>query len=144
MILPSQPFPISHRLTPQAVVHLLMKASCHHLMLTSATLPTELVNAIKQEVESHHPTYKLSVTEMPSPSYIYPNFWGIATSDSLYPSPSQRSCPDHLALCFHSSGSTNLPKLVPNTNRIACSWAILSKSTVLISRLCPTFSTTHL
>jgi acyl-coenzyme A synthetase/AMP-(fatty) acid ligase len=114
------------------VVHLLIKASCHHLIVTSATLPTRLVDAVEQEPRSHHPTHSMQVAEMPSPSYMCPNFWGVTASDSLYPSPSQSSSPDHVALYLHSSGSTGLPKVVPHTNRTTCSWAAFSMFTIMI------------
>ncbi|EKM75963.1 hypothetical protein AGABI1DRAFT_116054 [Agaricus bisporus var. burnettii JB137-S8] len=120
------PFPMSQRLTPQAIIHLLTKASCHHLMVTSAMLPTNLLDRIKQELEIHHPNYELHVSEMPSPSDIYPEHWGITSSSMSYPVPSQRSSPDSVALYFHSSGSTGLPKVVPHTNRVTCSWAALT------------------
>jgi acyl-coenzyme A synthetase/AMP-(fatty) acid ligase len=74
----------------------------------------------------------MQVAEMPSPSYIYPKFWGVAASDSLYPSPSQSSSPDHVALYLHSSGSTGLPKVVPHTNRTTGSWAAFSMFTIMI------------
>ncbi|KAF7783293.1 hypothetical protein Agabi119p4_2669 [Agaricus bisporus var. burnettii] len=120
------PFPMSQRLTPQAIIHLLTTASCHDLMVTSAMLPTKLLDTIKQELEIHHPNYELNILEMPSPSYIYPGHWGITTRSTSYPVPSQRSSPDSVALYFHSSGSTDLPKLVPHTNRVTCSWAALT------------------
>ncbi|KAF7783265.1 hypothetical protein Agabi119p4_2641 [Agaricus bisporus var. burnettii] len=120
------PFPMSQRLTPQAIIHLLTKASCHHLMVTSGMLPIKLLDTIKEELETHHPNYELNVVEMPSPSYIYPDHWGIATSSTSYPVPPQQSSPDTIAFYFHSSGSTGLSKLVPLTNRVTCSWAALT------------------
>ncbi|KXN82915.1 Long-chain-fatty-acid--CoA ligase [Leucoagaricus sp. SymC.cos] len=121
------PFPISHRLPPEVIVHLLRITSSHHLITTPTTLPAGLFDGIRQELNQGENGYELQIQEMPALNYIYPKLGNEKASDSFepYPPPSQIPSPNDIAVFLHSSGSTGLPKAIPQTHKRLCQWAIV-------------------
>ncbi|KXN91379.1 Long-chain-fatty-acid--CoA ligase [Leucoagaricus sp. SymC.cos] len=123
------PFPISHRLTPEAIIHLLKITSSHHLITTPTTLPAGLLDGIRQELSRGENGYELQIQEMPGLNYVYPKLGKEKASDSFepYPPPSQTPSADDIAVFLHSSGSTGLPKAISQTHKRLCQWAIVGK-----------------
>ncbi|KAG6896169.1 putative NRPS-like protein biosynthetic cluster, partial [Termitomyces sp. T32_za158] len=117
------PFPISPRNTPAAIVHLLLKTSCHRLITTSATL-SSLLDGVKTELVAD---FDLSIEEIPMLYQIYPRLGNETVYDPFerYPPPLMRPHMSDVALYLHSSGSTGFPKAVPQTYLILAHWAAL-------------------
>ncbi|KAJ7246827.1 acetyl-CoA synthetase-like protein [Mycena haematopus] len=121
------PFPISPRNSPTAVVNLLRKTGCHRMVSTCTTLDALLVG-VKEELLQTDPTYALTILEAPALGQVYPNL-GTETADSAfdpYPTSTYRPEWDAVGLYLHSSGSTGLPKAIPETNKILWQWANLT------------------
>ncbi|KAJ7827451.1 hypothetical protein B0H13DRAFT_2241007 [Mycena leptocephala] len=92
------PFPISPRNSPAAIVHLLRTTSCHRVISTCITL---------------EPLEGLSLLE------VYPNL-GVEMPNcpfEPYRAPTNFPALDDVCLYLHSSGSTGLPKAIPQTHR---------------------------
>ncbi|KAG6878934.1 putative NRPS-like protein biosynthetic cluster [Termitomyces sp. T32_za158] len=117
------PFPISPRNTPAAIVHLLLKTSCHRLITTSATL-SSLLDGVKTELAAD---FDLSIEEIPMLYQIYPRLGNETVDDPFerYPPPLMRPHMSDVALYLHSSGSTGFPKAIPQTYLILAHWAAL-------------------
>ncbi|KAG6867616.1 hypothetical protein C0993_000497 [Termitomyces sp. T159_Od127] len=115
-----QPFPISPRNTPAAIVHLLERTSCHRLVTTSRTL-TSLLDDIKAEIAD----FDLSIEEIPTLHQIYPKLGTETIHDPFqrYPAPSTRPPMSDVALYLHSSGSTGFPKAIHQTYLNLAHWA---------------------
>ncbi|KAG6878054.1 putative NRPS-like protein biosynthetic cluster [Termitomyces sp. T159_Od127] len=114
------PFPISPRNTPAAIVHLLIKTSCHRLITTSATL-SNILNDVKAELPAE---FDLSIEEIPTLHQLYPKLGTETIYDPFerYPAPPTRPPMSDVALYIHTSGSTGLPKAIPQTYLILSQW----------------------
>ncbi|KAJ7153064.1 putative aminoadipate reductase [Mycena crocata] len=126
------PFPISPRNSAAAVVNLLQRTSCHRLLATCVTLRA-LLAEVKQEIKRLDPDFSLVVEEIPSLAEIYPNL-GAETEGCAfepYPEPSRQPSLDDTCLYLHSSGSTGLPKAIPETHRALMQWSTLAAFTEL-------------
>ncbi|KAF8185750.1 acetyl-CoA synthetase-like protein [Pholiota molesta] len=115
------PFPISPRNTAEAVINLLKKTSCHHLITTAATLK-ELIESVEIELKETDPDYQLVIKECPTVAQIFPELSGASPSedeDNLvsYPDASKQPKPEDVAMYLHSSGSTGLPKAIAKTHK---------------------------
>ena len=91
--------------------------STHDLITTSATLPPGLLSGIKEEINRHNDSFDLRFLEMPDLSFI---FRKLAVNGEISPSErlsSRTSSLDELALYLHSSGSTGIPKPIPQTHK---------------------------
>ncbi|KAF7293886.1 Acetyl-CoA synthetase-like protein [Mycena chlorophos] len=108
------PFPISHRNSNAAFVHLLTSTQIHRLLTTHGSL-ARLVDGLKEELTTQHASYQLSIEEIPLVSTIYPFLGHETPTDAFTPYPSAGRLPDlhTTALYLHSSGSTGLPKPIP-------------------------------
>ncbi|KAG6832642.1 putative NRPS-like protein biosynthetic cluster [Tephrocybe sp. NHM501043] len=109
------PFPISPRISPEAVIELLTKTSCRRLLTTHAYLES-LINTIKSHTIN---TFRsnVKIEEMPSFSSVYP-YLAHETADrpfKSYPPPIKRPFKYDLCLYLHSSGSTGNPRPIPIT-----------------------------
>ncbi|KXN82909.1 L-aminoadipate-semialdehyde dehydrogenase large subunit [Leucoagaricus sp. SymC.cos] len=115
------PFPISHRLPLEVIVHLLRITSSHHLITTPMTLPAGLLDGIRQELNQGENRYELQIQEMPALNYVYPKLGNEKASDSFepYPPPSQTPSPDDVAVILHSLGSTGPLKAIPQMHKPA-------------------------
>ncbi|KAF7373859.1 General substrate transporter [Mycena sanguinolenta] len=121
-----QPFPISPRNSPAAVVNLLQKTSCHRILSTRVKLDALLVG-VKEELAQLDPYFVLTIEEIPSVSQIYPNMGAESPQSPFDPYPSgDRPAWDDVCIYLHSSGSTGMPKAIPETNRVIWQWSTLT------------------
>ncbi|KAF8215632.1 putative nonribosomal peptide synthetase [Mycena galopus ATCC 62051] len=108
------PFPISHRNSAAAIIHLLNDTTSHRLLTTKGSLAR-----LVETVSTDNASYELRIEEIPLLGQIYPHL-GHETSEAAftpYPNPSVRIALDDVALYLHSSGSTGFPKSIPETHR---------------------------
>lgn len=125
-----QPFPMSPRNSPAAVVELLRNTSCHRVITTQSTL-RPLIDGIHSHLTTVDPQYVLSVEEVPLLMEIYPRLGTEMTMDPFRPFPlgAERPQPKDRCLYLHSSGSTGFPKAIPLTHLTLLQWASLRKLT---------------
>ncbi|KAF7985842.1 hypothetical protein HWV62_526 [Athelia sp. TMB] len=119
------PFPISPRNSPEAIISLLQKTSCTRILTTSPSLG-ELIS----QVTALAP---FNVEEAPTISKCYP-FLGQETAlDTFesYPPLAGRVGLDDVLFYLHSSGSTGLPKPIPQSGRAILGWCTLDCNTSL-------------
>ncbi|KAF7347140.1 Acetyl-CoA synthetase-like protein [Mycena venus] len=112
------PFPISHRNSAAAILHLLNNTNSHRLLMTKSSLG-RLVDTVSIELSNNKPPFELSIEEIPLLGQIYP-YLGHETSEDVfvpYPIPTTSIALDDVALYLHSSGSTGFPKSIPETHR---------------------------
>ncbi|KZP06375.1 acetyl-CoA synthetase-like protein [Athelia psychrophila] len=122
-------FPISPRNSPEAILSMLTKTSCHRIITTSASL-----GALMAEVSVLKPTgYDLTVENAPTISQCYPQLGHESSTDPFipYPEPAAPLGMDTVFLYIHSSGSTGFPKPIPNTSRTMLSWCTSSTISAL-------------
>ncbi|KAF7341009.1 Acetyl-CoA synthetase-like protein [Mycena sanguinolenta] len=107
------PFPISHRNTTTAIFHLLKNTSSHRVLTTKGSA------RLLETVATNNAVYELSIEEIPLLGQIYPHLGHETTEHQFvpYPSPTTSISLDDVALYLHSSGSTGLPKPIPQTHR---------------------------
>ncbi|KAJ3503559.1 hypothetical protein NLJ89_g8377 [Agrocybe chaxingu] len=115
------PYPISPRNTAAATVELLKDAGCHRLVTTRETL-RPLIDEVEKLLASS--LYELALEEMPPLLEIFPKLGYEKEEDpfQLYPG-SSRPPLDDILMYLHSSGSTGLPKTIPQTFRTMVHWA---------------------
>ncbi|KAG6840630.1 hypothetical protein C0991_005482 [Blastosporella zonata] len=116
-----QPFPMSPRNSPAAIANLLEKTSCRRVLMTTATLKSLL-----ESVRVHIISDDLDVDEVPSLSTAYPHL-GHEQADhpfESFPGPPNPRSEDDLCIYIHSSGSTGLPKAIPQTHLALMRWAL--------------------
>jgi len=115
-----QPFPISSRSSPEAIVSMLQKISCHHILATRASL-TPLLTGITSLTAND---FTLFIEEIPTLAHCYPHLGKETHSDPFvpYPTPKSPRDMDDVILYLHSSGSTGFPKPIPQTNRTVLHW----------------------
>jgi len=104
--------------------------STHDLIITSATLPSGLLSGIKEEINRHSNGFDLRFLEMPDLCFIFrqPAVNGEISPPERWILSSRTSSSDELALYLHSSGSTGIPKPIPQTHKRLCQWASVSKT----------------
>ncbi|KAJ7153945.1 hypothetical protein C8R43DRAFT_1096467 [Mycena crocata] len=117
------PFPISPRNSPAAVVDLLLKTGCHRVVATCTTLKP-LLAGVEQGTAQADPNFHLNIEKVPSLNEIYPNIGG-ETEASAFESYGEYTPPsfDDICIYLHSSGSTGMPKAIPQTHRALMQWA---------------------
>ena len=101
-----------------------METSSHRLIATRETL-SDLIKGIKAEIFSKDPTYELSIEELPSLDAIFPRLGHEVEEDAFIPYPAIETRPDLSEVCLylHSSGSTGLPKVIPQSHKVQINWA---------------------
>lgn len=125
-----KPYPMSPRNTASAIIKLLKDTSCHRILTTYQTLGT-LIDQIKTELASTDPTYDLTIDEVPLLSDIFPKLGHEKLPDLFEEYPTgRRAGLDEVLMYLHSSGSTGLPKTVPQTFRSMVHWAALRASPI--------------
>ncbi|KAF7341008.1 Acetyl-CoA synthetase-like protein [Mycena sanguinolenta] len=107
------PFPISHRNTTAAIFHLLKNTGSHCVLTTMGS------RRLVETVATDNAGYDLLMKDIPLLGQIYP-YLGHETIEHPfvpYPSPTTSISSDDVTLYLHSSGSTGLPKPIPQTHR---------------------------
>ncbi|KAF7968546.1 hypothetical protein HWV62_30169 [Athelia sp. TMB] len=114
------PFPISPRNSHEAIISLLQKTSCTRILTTTSSLG-DLISQITASTSC-------KVEEAPTISQCYPSLGHEMASDGFAPYPElERELDlDRTIFYLHSSGSTGLPKAIPQTGRITFSWASMN------------------
>ncbi|KAJ7360820.1 putative aminoadipate reductase [Mycena albidolilacea] len=94
------PFPISHRNSAAAIIHLLSNTNSHRLLTTKGSLG-RLVETLSTDV----PDGELFIEEIPLLGQIYPHLGQETTEDTFvpYPNPPIKIALDDVALYLHSS-----------------------------------------
>ncbi|KAF4610030.1 hypothetical protein D9613_010647 [Agrocybe pediades] len=117
------PYPMSPRNTAAAIVKLMHDTSSHRLITTCETLKT-LIDEIKSTFATSDPSYDVSVEEVPPLSAIFPKLGEERLEDPFEQYPrGERPALDDVMWYLHSSGSTGMPKTIPQTFRSAVHWA---------------------
>jgi acyl-CoA synthetase (AMP-forming)/AMP-acid ligase II len=119
---------MSPRNTAAAIIKLMKDTSCHRLLTTRHTLQS-LIDDIQAQFALSDPNYVLQIDEVPAISTIFPKLGNEKVEDPFqeYPSGTRRGLDDVL-LYLHSSGSTGLPKTIPQTFKSMVDWASLRES----------------
>jgi acyl-coenzyme A synthetase/AMP-(fatty) acid ligase len=75
------------------------------------------------------PTYELSIEELPALDVIFPRLGVESEEDPFMPYPAVEPRPATSEVCMflHSSGSTGLPKTIPQTHETLLNWAASCK-----------------
>lgn len=112
-----QPFPISPRNTPAAIVNLLKSSGAHRVLSTQSTLQELLQNIETELTSSSEPPYHVVFEEVPNLTTLFP-YLGMETARDSFDSYPLLAYPkpDECAIYLHSSGSTGLPKAIPITH----------------------------
>ena len=101
-----------------------MKSSAHRLVATCETL-SDLIKDVKADIFAKDPTYELLIEELPALDVIFPRLGVESEEDPFTPYPAVETRPTLSEVCLylHSSGSTGLPKVIPQTHKILLNWA---------------------
>jgi len=101
-----------------------MQSSSHRLVATCETL-SNLIKDVKAEIFARDPTYELSIEELPALDVIFPRLGVEIEGDPFIPYPAIETRPALSEVCMylHSSGSTGLPKCIPQTHKALINWA---------------------
>lgn len=112
------PFPMSPRNSVPAVVNLLEKTSCHRIITQHTFQP--VVSSVLEElsIKNHH----LQVDDIPDVFSIFPSLTAQSTPVAPYPPLPTPFDLDEVLLILHSSGSTGLPKPVPQKHVHVLEW----------------------
>ena len=105
-----------------------MKSCSHRLVATCETL-RDLIEDVKVEIFAKDPTYELSIEELPALDVIFPRLGVESKKDLFIPYPALETRPAISDICMflHSSGSTGLPKIIPQTHKTLLNWAASCK-----------------
>ena len=116
---------MSPRNSVPAVINMLEKSGCHHIVSQPAF--DGVVSSVKVQLEGKN--HSLRVHELPSLHKIFPQLGGSQDSVAVDPFPPNPSPPsmDSPALYLHSSGSTGLPKPIPQSHIAAVEWCSACK-----------------
>jgi acyl-coenzyme A synthetase/AMP-(fatty) acid ligase len=119
-----QPFPMSHRLPPVAIIHLMRNTDCHRLVVSKDHL-SELVSGIEAELKANHPDYVLKIDDFPTLDALYPKLGQEVSEDPFeYLTGANKLVGlDEGGMYLHSSGSTGLPKPIRLTKGSLASYA---------------------
>ncbi|EIW76897.1 acetyl-CoA synthetase-like protein [Coniophora puteana RWD-64-598 SS2] len=119
------PFPISQRNSAPAVVSMITKVSCHHILATPDVAST-LIHDVKRELEASD--YAVHVIDPPELALVFPQ---VVSKDASvppveeYPAVGQRPSLSEVMVYLHSSGSTGFPKPIPQTYQTSLDWTHL-------------------
>ena len=124
-----QPFPMSPRNSPDAVVHMLEQTSCHYIITQASLMP--LVSAVRDRCNSKD--FVVHVEDLPDIYEMFPTLKNPngPSSYTPYPAVDDDHSKDDVALYIHSSGSTGFPKPIPQTQTTMLEWChcgVLSSS----------------
>ncbi|KZT05750.1 putative aminoadipate reductase [Laetiporus sulphureus 93-53] len=112
------PFPIMPRNSAPAVLNMLERIGCHHVIFQ----PTfaHLVDAVR----SSNTEYQVHVHDLPDITDIFPELVNSSVTEvpEAYTMPAPPS-PSDVLFYLHSSGSTGFPKPIPQTRNTLLSWS---------------------
>ncbi|KAG9309638.1 putative aminoadipate reductase [Chiua virens] len=113
------PFPASPRNSPAAVVSMLKKINCSHIV-TLGRAHKGLIDGIHRELDG----VQLIVSELPTLCYAFPKLGKEVATDPFiqYPVSVKRPELDSPAIYIHSSGSTGFPKPIAHSHRSQIQW----------------------
>ena len=88
---------------------------------------------MKVELEATTPSYELVIEEVPSLHDIFPKL-GVETEHDPFTPFKTNYEPrlDEIAMYLHSSGSTGLPKAIPQTHQTLLDWTSICESFYII------------
>ncbi|TFK33796.1 acetyl-CoA synthetase-like protein [Crucibulum laeve] len=119
------PFPVSHRNSARAIVHLLRETDCHRIITTPATLGS-LIDEVIDNIRSTDAEFSLNIETVPTLQQIYPKLGTECSADPFETHINyQRKQITDIALYLHSSGSTGLPKVIPVRHQALVEWATM-------------------
>jgi acyl-coenzyme A synthetase/AMP-(fatty) acid ligase len=89
----------------------------------------DLLDGVKVELETTTPSHELVIEEVPSLHDIFPKL-GVETEHDPFTPFVANSKPklDEIAIYLHSSGSTGLPKAIPQTHQTLLDWTSMCES----------------
>lgn len=108
---------------------------CSRLLTTRETLHS--VAEIEAKFSESQPGKLLTISEMPPIYQIFPRL-GHETAENLfvpYPKAQNRPQLDEVMLCLHSSGSTGIPRTVPQTFEAFVDWAAFRECSMSLSKV---------
>jgi acyl-coenzyme A synthetase/AMP-(fatty) acid ligase len=119
---------MSPRNTAEATIKLLKETSCHRLLVTGTTLKP-LIDQVRAKLASSDPDFVVSIEEVPPLLEIYPKLGHEKEEDPFEPYPAgPRPSLDDICIYLHSSGSTGLPKTIPQTFWTIAHWSSFRSS----------------
>ncbi|KAF8601146.1 acetyl-CoA synthetase-like protein [Ceratobasidium sp. AG-I] len=104
------PFPISPRAQVQAVAHLCTKSGTSHVLAGGSPAINQLGDSLRDSLPH------LEFTRLPSLEKLFPGHTNLANDLDLFPELSPTR-PDSVLAILHSSGSTALPRPIPQHQR---------------------------
>lgn len=124
---------MSPRNTAAGIAKLLRDTNSNQIVATETTLKT-LVEEIRQDLSSSG--IELVVTELPSLTTIFPKLAAERADDPFEPYLStSRARLSDVAFYLHSSGTSGLPKTIPQTQLSILEWCCFRKSLQLVCML---------
>lgn len=118
---------MSPRNTAEAVYHLMKSTNSHRIVAHDAPRALLANTVALAEKDS----YRIDIIQCPTLPEIYPALVkpGVAPPTiTPYPARSRPHAPDDIVYYLHSSGSTGLPKPIPQTERRSLEWIFASTS----------------
>jgi phenylacetate-coenzyme A ligase PaaK-like adenylate-forming protein len=103
--------------------------SCSHRLVATCETLHDLIEDVKAEIFAKDPTYELSIEEVPALDVIFPRLGVENKTDPFisYPALEIRPSISDICLFLHSSGSTGLPKTIPQAQKTVLNWAASCK-----------------
>ncbi|KAJ7056386.1 putative aminoadipate reductase [Mycena amicta] len=123
------PFPLSHRNSELALIHLLETTNVHRILTTRGSLVQSI-----DSLTGQRSTWDLSLEDIPTLAQMYPLLGRETSQDAFtpYPQPTDKPSLEEPAFYLHSSGSTGLPKPIPLSHRSIISFAALETYTQIV------------
>lgn len=111
---------MSPRNSAPAVINMLEATSCHRIISQPDLAP--LVSGVKAQLDEKQ--YELKVDDLPSLTQIFPDIHdgGCVAPCIPYPRSSKPHDMEDIVLYLHSSGSTGLPRAIPQRHINILHW----------------------
>jgi acyl-coenzyme A synthetase/AMP-(fatty) acid ligase len=105
-----QPFPLSPRNSPAAVVNMLKRVECHHMICQPSL--EHLLSAVQTQLETED--FALKVDDLLHIDVVFPTLYNKSSDDPVpYPASETPLTMEDIGIYMHSSGSTGFPKPIP-------------------------------
>ena len=114
-----QPFPVSPRNSPSAVIDMMKKINCSQIV-TLYHAHQSLIDGVREQDSG----FTLTINEIPTISYTFPELGHEVEEDPFVPYPQSASRPDPNvpSMYIHSSGSTGFPRPIPQSYKVQIQW----------------------